>query len=239
MSRSFNVRIQIGILVILLSLGFAAGSLAAENALDSEATDDAQSQAEPKRKGRFADTPCAKDHEQMCGHTKGWRLGFECLRARKKIGTLSQECADHTDEITQARFEKAHAMQRAWQDACAEEIVEHCSQYEKSMTISGCLQQVRDQVSEACSAKLPRRASYIGPGYLGWKDGSEPANFDEKRRKKLRPKQAQDAENQQAADEQRQHVRDAVRAQLAERQRLAAEGGKSESADPPGATDEQ
>jgi len=226
MPRSCEPRIQLGILVILLSTGIAAGAMAADPTPDTSGGVPSEG-----TKNLFSDTPCASDYEQLCSHTKGRRLGFECLRLRYKTGNLSQECADHTVEVRKAQFDQAQAFKRAWQEACADDIAEHCSEYTKYTAISGCLNRIRDQVAAECDAKLPRRSRHQGPGYIGWRDGSEPENFAEERRKLLRPREAQRIEAEKKAEEQRQRVRDEVRARMEEVQQGADPANADEPTD--------
>lgn len=228
MPRSREVRIPMGILVVLLSLGLAAGEAAAETAPGSAAPVSAPPKA---TKNLFAETPCAGDYEQQCSHTKGRRLGFECLRFRYKRGDLSQECADYTAEVRKAQYEQAEAFKRSWQQACADDIATHCSQYAKYTAITGCLNRIRDQLAAKCDATLPNRPGHAGPAYLGWKDGSEPENFDAERRNRLRPVETQRLESKKQAEKERQRVRDEVRARLDERQQGTDPASADESID--------
>ena len=168
------------------------------------------------KKNPFADTPCASDYEQLCNHTRGWQRGWECLRGRLNISNLSEECTVHTDNIQAIKRARVQARERAWQEACSEEIKAHCSQHARHLAIKGCLNRV--EVNDDCRAKLPRRVGYQGPGHVSWKDGSEPENYDEELRKRLRPRAAQKAEDakrrQEEKDAERQRMRDKVRARL-------------------------
>ena len=199
-----------------------------------------------KRKNPFLDTPCAEDYETFCAATKGWRLGFNCLRATNDKDELGEECAAHTKHVLEVKRNRVKAREKAWRDACAADIQKNCSQYEKQMAIKGCLYRIRDQVAPLCDEKLPYRPGHTGPGFVGWKDGSEPADHDEKMRQKRRPAggkalprpgwqppsgaQAQD-DAAAAAEAERQKIRDAVRARIQANRKAREAAAASASGD--------
>jgi len=212
-------------------------------ATGASAAEDATPQ---KKKTPFADTPCSDDYDKLCTRTQGWRLGFECLRNRYSSGELSDECKAHTDHVVQVKKDRVKARERAWHQACAKDIQQHCSEFERSMAIKGCLYRIRDQVAPACDEKLPYRPGHTGPGYTGWRDGSEPANYDEELNKRLQPNAGQVVKNisgsypgatseqlqqevEAEAEAEREKVRAEIRARL-EANRKAREGASAEAA---------
>ena len=175
----------------------------------------------------FIDGPCASEWERMCSHTTGWRLGFECLRGNRKAGSLLSDCANWTDETVVKKRERSAARMRAWADACEGDIQKFCSEYDKTTAQKGCLRRVRDQISPKCDELLPNRPAYNGPGYAGWKDGSEPEDFDDELARRLRPRQAQAAEDAKEREAKRDEVRErmARSKEQAEAQAADAESG--------------
>lgn len=180
-----------------------------------------------KRKNPFLETTCAEDYETFCAASKGWRLGFDCLRRSYDENELGEECAAHTDHVLEVKRNRVKVREKAWRDACAADIQKNCSQYEKQLAIKGCLYRIRDQVAPLCDEKLPYRPGYAGPGFVGFKDGSEPADYDEARHKRLHTGDAEavlggrlpvpSAEQQQRAaalEAERQKIRDQVRARI-------------------------
>jgi hypothetical protein len=226
MSRSRCLPTGILICVVSWAAASTAGADAAPPATASTAESGAETAAQDNP---FADTACAAEHDRLCRHTRGWRLGFECLRKNYKAGSLAQECADWTDEINRKKREEVLARERAWKEACAKDIAAHCSEYKKNMAIKGCLYQIRDQVAPACDEKLPRRNTYQGPGFAGWRDGSEPDDFLDQRRKQLRPREAQRIENEKKRQEEHDQKRAEVRERIA-RNKAAAEAAKAAAA---------
>ena len=207
----------------LLVVGVAVLSFALlSGAADPAAADVAPMAAEPETNGEspvfYVGTPCEADWAKLCSDTEGTRTSWECLRRYYKKDLLSEECAAHTETVKQAKRTRTMARQRAWQDACAADVEQHCSQFAGNLNATkGCLYRVRDEVAPDCDEKLPRRSPHEGPGYFGWKDGSEPENFDEERRKRLRPKRTQEKVDAAASEEQeaaRQKRRDEIRAQI-------------------------
>lgn len=213
---------------LLLALP-GSGALAQQGS-EGQAAVDAMPASANGKQNPFTDTPCASDYVQMCTHTRGWRLGFDCLRYNYRASKLSEECADHTDEVNALKREQVLARQRAWQEACAEDIANHCSEFEKRQAIKGCLYRIRDQVAKECDEKLPYRPGYRGDGYAGWKDGSEPENFDEERAKKLRPRESQKLEDDSKLEEERARKRAEVRERIA-RNKQAAEQSAEQATD--------
>jgi len=170
--------------------------------------------AAPSKKNPFGDTPCSAAYLDHCGHTRGWRLGHDCLIPLHEKKELPEECSAHLEAVEEERRQKVADFNRKWRAGCAEEIPKFCSQYENGITIRGCLNQVRDQLSPECSKSLPYRNTYSGPGYMGFRDGSEPENFDEERRKRLHPNKAAKEEADKKAEAERAAGREKARAHI-------------------------
>ena len=184
----------------------------------------AEETAAPEKKTPFADTPCSDDYDNLCTMTQGWRLGFNCLRDHYVSGELSDQCKAHTDHVVQTKRDRVKARELAWRKACAKDIQDNCSQFTRAQALKGCLYRIRDQVAPGCDEKLPYRPGHQGPGYVGWKDGSEPADFDEKLQKRLKPKgglAAMNAQGRTSAASAEQRAKEA--AAQAEREKVRAE----------------
>lgn len=202
------------------------------------------------RANPFEGSPCSGAYVDHCSEERGWRLGYECLLKQRDGEGLPTACADHLGSVQEAKRKRVEEFHRAWREACAADIEKHCSQFAeaKGVTIRGCLYQVRDQVAPLCDEKLPYRGSYDGPGYIGFRDGSEPEGWEEERFKRLHPRKAAAQEAKAAAEAAAEEAnptpeakseaeREAIRARARERieavrrQREAQEA--REAAEPP------
>ena len=139
-------------------------------------------------KTHFSDTPCAEDFLTFCKGVPGWRQGFVCLQTNAAAGKLSEACSAHTDEVVALKKKRVSDWELAWRTGCAAEIEASCSQFESPLAIRGCLNRLRPELADACDQALPRRPGYKGPGHIGWRDGSEPEDYEEQLRKRFTPK---------------------------------------------------
>lgn len=200
-------------------------------------------------KTHFSDTPCAEDFVTFCKGVPGWRQGFVCLQTNAAAGKLSDACSAHTVEVAARKKKRVSDWELAWRTACAADIEANCGQFESSVSISGCLNQLREEIADACDELLPRRPGYKGPGHIGWKDGSEPADYDEQLRKRLKPRHGNAipgamgggklvpvteaiAAEEAAAEAKRQEIRAAVRARLETNRKAREAAAQAQDAAP-------
>lgn len=178
--------------------------------------------ADEKLDGPYADGPCARDLARWCAKVpKGPRTRYECLRMFRKRDSLRPECTELMDAEAKERIERAARKRAEFYEACGADGERLCPQFMKKRTaLVGCLHRKKNEenatLSKECLAKLPRRPGYKGPGYKGWKDGSEPADFDEKLEKRLHPNKAKRLEmtrkRKEAAEARKKEVQEKLRA---------------------------
>jgi len=200
-------------------------------------------------KTHFSDTPCAEDFVMLCKGVPGWRLGFVCLQRNAAAGKLSEACSAHTDEVVALKKKRVRDWELAWRTACAADIEANCGQFESPLAIRGCLNRLREELADACDEVLPHRPGYKGPAHLGWKDGSEPADYDEQLRKRLVPRNGNaipgamgggkfvpvteaTAAEEAAAEAKRQEIRAAVRARLEANRKAREAAAQAQGAAP-------